>query len=330
MFSKMLTVDVIIPVFNGAKYIERCVESVLKNSEECFRYHIAEVRMIIVDDGSTDRTSIVLESLHLSKNEAIILHQANSGVAAARNLGLENSDGDFILFLDADDWLPEYAIKNLLENALIANADIVIGKSHYYLGGIPITSTSETWHKLEPGVIDPHKNNFLVEITPGVRAKLFRSNMVRGCRFPLERIKWEDLALIPALIAKANKILYIDEDVYNYTIHINTTVKDFLFHCNVLDIIKSLDLLKGNLVESGVFDEYSREYHSMLVLHTLFRAENIVTWINASKSKKDLTRQLIFELAVRYPDWRDDPVLVDPKLRYEDPFFNFLLKKLYL
>lgn len=324
-----MTIDVIVPVFNGERSIKRCIMSVLRNAEQCLNG--VSVNLVIVDDGSTDATSNIVARVQTEYDSVQYLKQANSGVASARNYGIDKTTGDYIVFLDADDWLPDYSIQRLLKCALENNTDIAIGKSRYYLGKIPITSTSETWHNVSPGVIDIAKDNFLVEITPGIRAKIFSRRLFEYSRFPKDRIKWEDLALVPALIAKAGVVSYVDDAVYNYTVHMNTTVKDFLFQCNVLDIIKSLDILKENLLLFDVYDRLTAEYNSMLTLHTLFRAENVVTWINANRyEKKMITSKLIHELNRRYPDWKNDAVLTDPEKRYKDLFFNFMLNKCHL
>lgn len=324
-----MLVDVIVPVFNGAKYLKRCIESVIKNTYQCPKS--ISVNLVIVNDGSTDQTLKIAKKFEKNNDFITVLSQKNSGAASARNLGLERATGDYILFLDADDWLPDDTIRVMVENAAKSDADLVIGKSRYYLDKFPITTTPGTWHEPTPGIIDPHENNFLVEITPGIRAKLFRSDLFEDARFPLARIKWEDLAIIPALVARSDKILYLDHVVYNYTIHANTTVKDYFFKCKVLDIIKSLDLLRDNLDDFGIYGDYAREYRSILTLHTLFRAENIVTWLNASADyKKRITRKLIWELHLRYPLWRYDSVLIDPDKRYKNSRFDFLLQHLYL
>lgn len=324
-----MTVDVIIPVYNGAKSIKRCIRSVAENTFRC--PNDVSIRLTLVDDGSTDKTMDVVNRMELGTDFLTVLRQENSGVSAARNRALDETSGDYIVFLDADDWLPEYAIKGLTDSVRKDKTDIAIGNSRQFIGKIPIGTTSETWSKLEPGILNPHDNNFLVEITPGLRAKIFSRKLFERARFPKERIKWEDLAIVPALIAKTARISYVDETVYNYMVHMNTTVKDFLFRCNVLDVIKSLDALKENLQEFGVYDEFCHEYHSILTLHTLFRAENIVTWINTrTRAKRELTRQLLDELSARYAGWEEDPVLKDSKSRYKDPFFNFLKKRLYL
>lgn len=326
----MTAVDVIVPVYNGAAYIERCVKSVVRNSRQCAESGIL-VNLIVVNDGSTDQTVAIIEKLGLNKTFLKVLMEENSGVACARNRGLDEANGDYVLFLDADDWLPEGAIEYLVESAADNNVDIAIGMSRYYVGRIPVSTTFETWHKLETGIINPHDRNFLVEITPAIRAKLFSRKLFENMRFPRERIKWEDLALVPALLSGTSRIACVDDVVYNYTVHANTTVKDFIRECNVLDIIKSLDILKENMQRLGTFADFSDEYYSMLTLHTLFRAENIVTWMNiGANRKRKLTNDLLLELSQRYPDWKDDPVLVDPIKRYQDPFFNFMLKRLYL
>ncbi len=324
-----MIVDVIVPVFNGERSIERCITSVLRNNKQCPKG--ISINLTIVDDGSTDATSSIVTQIQAKNRSIQYLKQANSGVSLARNYGIDKTTGDYVVFLDADDWLPDNSIQRLLSCAMENNTDIAIGKSRYYLGKLPIVSTSETWHTISPGTIDIAKGNFLVEIAPGIRAKIFSRRLFEHSRFPKDRIKWEDLALVPALIARSGIVSYVDDVVYNYTVHMNTTVKDFLFQCNILDVIKSLDVLKKNLQSFNVYGKLMAQYNSILTLHTLFRAENVVTWLNTNRSEKEIiTKELIKELYQRYPNWKNDAVLTDPEKRYKDPFFNFMLKKCYL
>ena len=98
-------ISVIIPVYNREKYIRRCVYSVL--TQPCAEY--AEI--IIVDDGSTDKTSQICDEIASDYKNVNVIHKSNGGVAAARNTGIERAAGRHIAFLDSDDWLE----KNFLD-----------------------------------------------------------------------------------------------------------------------------------------------------------------------------------------------------------------------
>ena len=322
-----MVIDVIIPVYNGGRYIKRCVESVIDNSFLCKKK--ASVRITVIDDGSLDNTSIILQQLKNKYEKLKVYDQPNSGVSAARNLGIESTDGDYIIFLDADDWLPENAILNLANLAFDTQADVVFGKHSYCVGGCPVNSIVSgglVFH--QSGIINQYEDYFLARITPGIRAKMFKRDLFKHLRFPKARIKWEDLAVVPALLAKADRIAYVDKCVYYYSAHFNTTVHDFLYRCDVFDVFRSLKILKTNLVDMWRYDDFRKEFRSMVVMHALFRVENIVTWIDTSKAKKEeLIKSILDRLDRIYPNWRNDPILTDPEKRIQDSLFNLTVKK---
>lgn len=114
-------ISVIIPVYNTEKYLERCLDSVVKQQ-------FKDIEIICVDDGSTDSSLSILRN-YANKNSKIkIIHQENKGLSAARNTGLENSKGEYVLFVDSDDELEINAIDNLYQGILIENVDAVLGR----------------------------------------------------------------------------------------------------------------------------------------------------------------------------------------------------------
>src|SRR5574344_520505 len=323
----MEVVSVIIPAYNCEKFIMGCVQSVVDNSSDKFK-----IELIVIDDGSTDNTSEILDQLgtefHYAANGVMrVKHQKNAGPGCARNAGLEIASGNYIMFLDADDKLAKDTLNKMVCRIKKDRTSIVIGKTMYQIGFIKFGESYECWDENPIGVVDLKIRALILKITPGIRGKLFKRDLIIGARFA--NTKWEDLGIIPALLAKARNVSFLDEVVYIYRVHMNTTVNDFIHKTKVQDVILALDNLKQNLQAYGVYDDFQYEYRSMLVLHTLFRAENVETWLDAKKAEKvSIIRSLLDSLSTRYPNWMDDPVLCDEICRYKDPFFNFLLKRL--
>ncbi len=139
---KSNTVDVIIPVYKTAAYLRECVDSVLSQTYK-------DIRIILVDDGSPDECPAICDSLAKGHNNIIVLHCENAGSGVARNTGMDNSDGEYIMFLDSDDRLDEEgAIESLVKKALSTSADIVAGCyrrfDENYISGV-------NYHHLHPG-----------------------------------------------------------------------------------------------------------------------------------------------------------------------------------
>lgn len=116
-------VSVIIPVYNAEKTIQRCVESIINQS-------YIDIQVILVDDGSTDSSLNLCKKIANKDSRFIVIEKKNGGVSSARNCGIENSKGKYLMFLDSDDWLEEKMIERYV--CLISEycADIVIGGLH--------------------------------------------------------------------------------------------------------------------------------------------------------------------------------------------------------
>lgn len=111
-------ISVIIPVYNVEAYLRECVESVLKQTYQNFE-------IILVDDGSTDSSGVICDE-YVDKDERVsVIHQSNGGLSVARNTGLSESNGDYIYFLDSDDYIAENALEHLIKIAEKDNSDIV-------------------------------------------------------------------------------------------------------------------------------------------------------------------------------------------------------------
>ncbi len=112
-------VSVIVPVYNTASYLQRCVESVL-NQTYC------HFELLLIDDGSTDGSDGICDKYAESDARIIAIHKLNGGVSSARNLGLQNMKGEFFMFLDSDDWLEKETLQSCVAAIKSENADAVV------------------------------------------------------------------------------------------------------------------------------------------------------------------------------------------------------------
>lgn len=108
MNEKNQLVSLIVPVYNARDYLDTCVDSLLHQTH-------ADIQVILVDDGSTDGSADLCDAWADKDARVMVIHRANSGVSAARNAGLDAADGDWLEFVDADDWLEEETVEELLE-----------------------------------------------------------------------------------------------------------------------------------------------------------------------------------------------------------------------
>lgn len=113
-----IPISIIVPVYNAEKYLYRCIDSVLSQS-------FTDFELILVDDGSKDCSAQICEDYAKKDHRIRVIHQPNSGVSAARNRGIERAKGEYISFIDADDWIEQNMYNLLLEKAFTMDADYV-------------------------------------------------------------------------------------------------------------------------------------------------------------------------------------------------------------
>lgn len=124
--SNNYKVSVIIPVYNGESYLKQCLDSLTVQS-------LKEIEIICIDDGSTDNTLEILEAYKEKDSRITILTQKNKGAGAARNLGIQNSKGEYLSILDADDFYESEFLERAYQKATCAKADVlVVGSDQYY------------------------------------------------------------------------------------------------------------------------------------------------------------------------------------------------------
>ena len=116
----MIKVSVIVPIYNVEKYLPQLLDSLVSQS-------LREIEIILVDDGSPDGCGIICDNYANNDPRIKVIHKKNGGVSAARNDGLKETTGDYVIFCDSDDWLPLNALEILWNKGNEENADIVIG-----------------------------------------------------------------------------------------------------------------------------------------------------------------------------------------------------------
>lgn len=199
--------SIIIPVYNAANYIDICIESIL-NQKTDYSYEV-----IIIDDGSTDDSISHIEKY--SKNDKIrFFGQSNLGQSTARNSGIYNSLGKYLMFVDSDDLLMPNAIEALMSTAESTNSDITEGSIVRFYKEITDEMIYES--KGKNHIESDLKNKLFVLTTYGYSvAKIFKRELWKSLRYP-EGYIFEDIITKFILRRKANQVAFIEDVVYGY------------------------------------------------------------------------------------------------------------------
>lgn len=236
---------IIIPAYNSEKWIKQCLQSAL-NQETAFDY-----RIIVIDDGSTDRTGIMIDSFS-DNDKLVIIHQDNKGYSGARNIALEHIESDYIMFLDSDDYITSNAVEKLMSVAKKENADIVESN------GFTFNATG----KLSSVKSD---NN---ELWGGPCLKVMRSGLWEHIQFP-ENYIYED-TIICYLIGKlSEKTVFIPDELYAYRIHDNSITQKRDENPKRVDSFWILQLVLEEQRKLGI-DNQSDEDYRQVMRHVIF------------------------------------------------------------
>lgn len=238
---KNLLISIIIPAYNIAPFIARCLESLL-----CQTYQSLEI--IVVNDGSNDDTGAIIDTYVKKDSRIIAIHKENGGVSSARMAGINVATGNYIGFVDGDDYVEPEMFERLLKNVEIYEADIshcgyqmVFPDGHidYYYN----TGRKEELNYLQ-GVCELVRGRF---VEPGLWNKLYRRDIVIGFE---KSVLWdssirinEDLLMNYILFSKAKKSIYEDIPYYHYILRKGSAATTHTSHNKITDPIRVMRLI---------------------------------------------------------------------------------------
>ena len=204
-------ISIIIPIYNAASLIKRCINSILVQTYK-------EYEIIIVDDGSTDNSLQVCQDFAKTYNNITVFHKENEGQTSARKYGLERSNGKYIYFVDADDYIPEDTLSFLYQKITSQDLDMVEGASiSTFLG----TEKVEEFRFPTEGIfnkVEHIKMMYRGECNNGTHAILYKRDLFNNNTFniPYDVKTGEDFYLNLSLSLEANKVGLYNKIVYHY------------------------------------------------------------------------------------------------------------------
>ncbi|MBU5610253.1 MULTISPECIES: glycosyltransferase family 2 protein [Aerococcus] len=208
-------ISVIIPIYNVENYLIECLESV---RNQTFR----DFEVIMVNDGSSDASPVIADNYCQRDERFKLFHQENQGVSVARNFGTSQAQGDYIFFLDSDDKIADSSLGVLYRLVQTKGADIVMSSHRKFdnQGNLIYKSTGDIEILLYDPVeaVERIETAHLWDPFVTVWSKLIKSEIVRKYLFPA-RMYYEDLAVTYKWYLEANKICYINIDLYHYRLH---------------------------------------------------------------------------------------------------------------
>lgn len=211
----MPAVSVVIPVYNSEKYVEKCIQSVMAQT-------LPDLEIIIINDGSTDESGRILRELTQKDSRIVLLEQANQGVAAARNQGVEKATGKYITFVDGDDYLQEDYIELMYNLAEKETLDMVIcGLTYVDEGGKEL-------NRVVPGVYKRLENEEWTFRVSAVCSHLYRRELWKRYDVKFQSgERGEDMPISLFFAAICPRINTLPECGYYYVQHASSAIHNF-------------------------------------------------------------------------------------------------------
>lgn len=219
----MPKISVIVPVYNAEKYLHRCIDSILAQT-------FTDFELLLIDDGSKDRSGAICDEYAEQDPRVRVFHKENGGVSSARNVGLDNAKGEWVTFIDSDDWVNEYFLDKFLNEYGNADFDVFIGGS--YAISSSGTKTIEKEYKEEHCTLHNAVKFKQIHRFADLHGKVFKLNLIKRNRLTfLSTISYaEDGLFFDKFLLHVNKIFVTDKECYYYEKHeggLSTRVNSF-------------------------------------------------------------------------------------------------------
>lgn len=281
-----MKISTIIPVYNTSKYLKKCIDSIINQS-----IGFNNIELILVNDGSTDDSEKIINK-YLKKYENIkYIYQENSGQAVARNKGLELASGDYISFIDSDDYIDLNMYEELYSMVENNNLDIVTCDYTF------IRSNKKEYISFD--FTEDSNRNFVIMNTGPCNMIIKRELLIKE-RFEFPKgIIYEDLASIPSLGINS-KIFHVKKSFYNYLVRDNSTMNKKNYSKKLEDVFKALNILYETFKNKKNLEKYYSEVEFLYIRRLMMSAS--LRFISHGDPNNCIKR-IRKEIDEKFPNW---------------------------
>ena len=269
-------ISVIVPVYNVEKYLKKCLDTIISQT-------FADIEIICVNDGSTDSSREILEEYKNKDCRIVIVDKKNGGLSSARNAGMKVAKGEFISFIDSDDWIDETMLEKLYNSMTTLNTDITICAVHQFDETKQCLDDSNPYYTL--GFFDKSFDNkafsyketkpFLMDVCVMAWNKLYRKSLIDECQaqFP-EGLIFEDGPFFFTIFFKTQRVSIVRDFLYYYRINRSGSIiqkagKKFL------DIIDVVELMYDKIKQIPDFEDVKYLFFRKKIEDFIYRFENM-------------------------------------------------------
>lgn len=242
----MPAISVIVPVYKVEKFIDRCVESIVNQT-------LKDIEIILVDDGSPDQSGMMCDGWAEKDERVVVIHKKNGGLSDARNYGLDVATGDYVTFIDSDDWIDLDMLEVLLDAARKYQADIAECSWRYIYSNRIEEETDNTGEYVVGDNIFALRGEIEWKyFKPIACNKIYDKHIFEDIRFPVGKLH-EDEFTTHLAFYKARRLVYIDTSKYNYDRTREESITA-VFREKNLDVIEALQSRLDFFYEKGLVE----------------------------------------------------------------------------
>ena len=302
-------ISVIVPVYNVEKYLNRCVDSILNQT-------YTNLEVILVDDGSPDSCPAICDEYAKKDKRVKVIHKANAGVSAARNDGIQLAQGEFVVFVDSDDWIDSTMYEKMLAKQQETNADLVFCKFNQVFdievnhieekqlsnlcadNVLPLFSQDMI---IADGDTKIHTNNVMGTVC----RILFAKHIIKQLRFDTSIAIEEDLLLVSQAVNKSKKCAVVDEYLYNYYFRTTSAVNKLSQAkldkaCNFANALTKCKIVDESLIKSVKFNEFAFYYMQCIKANQKLTNKELLAWNTHANYKQHKKNEYGFKTKLKY------------------------------
>lgn len=304
----MALISVIIPAYNVEKYLRECLDSVVNQTYK-------NLEIICVNDGSTDSTPDILREYESKDDRIKVIDQENKGLSGARNTGLRHCKGDYVYFIDSDDYIEADAMEKLHDISEEKSLDCVIFKLINFDDDTNEKFETEYYNMdfLKESVEDKvfsHRDisEDIFRVAVSIPGKFFKRDLIKDMEF-VEGIIFEDNPFFVEVLFKAEKLYFLDEYLYNRRVRedsIITSTKNFTDYITVSNMM-------GDIAKKyGLYDEYKGPFYEKTIYNTFLRLNQV-----NDEDKKEFFLKMKEDYQSKKDEYVNDEAFknIDPRIR---------------
>lgn len=253
------SISVIIAIYNASQYLRQCIDNILSQNFQDFE-------LLLVNDGSTDSTGEICNEYAKKDKRIRVFHEHHKGVAHARQVGLDNAKGEYILYIDADDVIELTLLNDLYQTAKINDAELVICDYTELTNSGPVYRKQEPTSKTGIGVLEDILNGILYG---ALWNKLIKTECIKKsqARFPENLTMCEDLIFLSYLLPHINKVAYVPQSLYGYERRNTTSLTNNYLNESPQyyhqEVLRNKYLIDNPLLPSKITEEKLGYYHHL-------------------------------------------------------------------